>query len=128
MNFNYLTVFVAVSTPNLGTLVDFYRELFQVEPLSYQIDIYAEFELGTLRLGMFQPKVDHQSEFKNIASSMSLCLEVKDLDQAIATLIELGYSPGGEVINASHGKEIYAYDPDGNRLILHQGNLITNCE
>ena len=128
MNFNYLAVFVAVSTLNLGTLVDFYRELFQVEPSSYQIDIYAEFVLGTLRLGMFQPKGDHQSEFKNIASSMSLCLEVKDLDQAIATLIKLGYPPTGEVIDASHGKEIYAYDPDGNRLILHQGNLTTDCK
>ena len=122
MNFNYLTVFVAVSTTNLQTLVDFYRELFQVEPSSYRLATYAEFELGTLCLGIFQPKTDHQSEFKNIASSMSLCVEVKDLDQAIATLRDLGYSPPGEINEASHGKEIYAYDPDGNRLILHQTN------
>jgi len=122
MNFKYLAVFVAVSTSNLQTLVDFYRELFQVEPSSHQIAKYAEFELGTLRLGIFHPKVEHQSEFKNIASSMSLCIEVKDLEQAIATLVNLGYPPTREITKASHGKEIYTYDPDGNRLILHQGN------
>lgn len=122
MNFNYLAVFVAISTTNLQTLVDFYRHLFQVKLSRYSHGVYAEFELGTLRLGMFQPKVDHQSEFKNTQSSISLCVEVQDLDKAIATLVDLGYPPPGEIIEASHGKEIYAYDPDGNRLILHQGN------
>ncbi|EDX77907.1 hypothetical protein MC7420_7645 [Coleofasciculus chthonoplastes PCC 7420] len=32
----------------------------------------------------------------------------------------MGYPPPGEIIVASHGREIYAYDPNGNRLILHQ--------
>lgn len=122
MNLNCLAVFVAVSTTNLQALVDFYRELFQVEPSNYHVAMYAEFELRTLRLGLFQPKVDHQSEFKNIASSMSLCVEVKDLGQAIKTLADMGYPCSGEITKASHGKEIYVYDPDGNRLIIHQGN------
>ncbi|MGL4502923.1 MAG: glyoxalase, partial [Planktothrix sp.] len=26
----------------------------------------------------------------------------------------------GEIITAAHGREIYAYDPMGNRLILYQ--------
>jgi hypothetical protein len=39
---------------------------------------------------------------------------------AIATLTHLGYPPPGEIIEASHGREIYAYDPAKNRLILHQ--------
>ncbi|MBA2747243.1 MAG: hypothetical protein H0U45_00545 [Tatlockia sp.] len=51
---------------------------------------------------------------------MSLCLEVEDLASAIAYLINIGYPPPGEIVTASHGKEIYACDPDGNRLILHQ--------
>ena len=122
MNFSYSTVFVAISTTRLKILVDFYCQLFQVEPSRYHLATYAEFELGAFRLGMFRPKVDHQSKFKNIASSMSLCVEVKNLDQAIATLRDMGYPPPGEIIEASHGKEIYAYDPEGNRLILHQGN------
>ena len=44
-----------------------------------------------------------------------------NLEQAIACLTNLGYTPPGEIIEASHGREIYAYDPAGNRLILHQG-------
>ena len=53
----------------------------------------------------------------------AVCLEVADLERAIACLSELGYSPPGEIITASHGREIYAYDPTGNRLILHQSQI-----
>ena len=55
---------------------------------------------------------------------MSLCLEVKDLEGAIAHLVAIGYPTSGEIIVASHGREIYAYDPAGNRLILHQGWVV----
>ncbi len=51
---------------------------------------------------------------------MSLCLKVPDLEVAIAHLTRLGYPPPGEILTASHGREIYAYDPDGNWLVLHQ--------
>ena len=30
--------------------------------------------------------------------------------------------PYGEITIASHGRECYAYDPDGNRLILHESS------
>ncbi len=52
---------------------------------------------------------------------ISLCLEVIDLEAAIAHLTDLGYPPPGKILTASHGREIYAADADGNRLILHQG-------
>jgi len=42
------------------------------------------------------------------------------LKEAIAYLTSLGYPPPGEITTASHGREIYAYDPMNNRLILHQ--------
>ena len=51
---------------------------------------------------------------------MSLCIEVENLKEAIASLTALGYPPPGEIIEASHGTEIYAYDPANTRLILHQ--------
>ena len=51
---------------------------------------------------------------------MSLCLEVEQLETAIEHLRCLGFPPLGEIVVASHGREIYAYDPAGNRLILHE--------
>jgi hypothetical protein len=56
-------------------------------------------------------------------------LEVEQLEGAIAA-IEQAYLETpltafdhllpGEIIAASHGREVYAYDPAGNRLILHE--------
>ena len=121
MNFNYSDVFVAISTTDIQALVEFYSQILQIQP-TIDRPFYAEFSLEKLRIGIFQPKPERQSEFANQSSSMSLCLEVENLERAIACFVQLGYPPPGEIIEASHGREIYAYDPMGNRLILHQSN------
>lgn len=116
---------VTLASFNIETLVNFYRELLGFEPATQIPNIYAEFQLPGLKLGIFKPKQTNYSEFENsVRSKMSLCLEVSDLENAIAHLTALGYPPPGEIIAASHGKEVYAYDPDGNRLILHQSIYI----
>ncbi|QZZ19770.1 hypothetical protein J5X98_21005 [Leptothermofonsia sichuanensis E412] len=51
---------------------------------------------------------------------MALCLEVQDLNAAIAHLRGLGYPTPNEIRTASHGRETDVYDPDGNWLILHE--------
>jgi hypothetical protein len=103
--------------------VNFYRSFFQCDPAVFMGDRYARFDLSShFQLGIFRPHVSHEREFdRSPGSGMSICLEVIDLAQAIDLLTNLGYPPPGSIISASHGKEIYAYDPDGNRLILHQG-------
>jgi len=122
MSIKYSHVFVTLATTNLEQLVSFYQQLLGQDPSVSIPQVYAEFKFEGLRLGIFQPKDTHQTEFSQAAGSkMSLCLEVADIENAIAHLSHLGYPPPGQVITASHGKEIYAYDPDGNRLILHQG-------
>ena len=120
MNFDYSDIFVTISTNNIQALIDFYSHLLQTQPTIYLPGVYGEFKLQKLRLGIFQPRTERKLEFDNISSSMSLCIEVENLEQAIAYLADMGYTPPGEVIYASHGQEIYAYDPAGNRLILHQ--------
>jgi len=121
MNLQYTEAFVAIATVNLETLIDFYSKLFGKEPSSLIPNVYAEFQLMGMRLGIFQPKKSHELEFTNATKSkISLCFEVSNLEDAIAHLTNLGYPPPGEISIASHGREIYAYDPDGNRLILHQ--------
>jgi len=121
MTFQPHAVFVTLAAPDLETLVQFYRQLLGREPASYRPHAYAEFHLPELRLGLFQPQASQQAEFLNQGGcSLSLCLRVCDLEAAIRHLARLGYPPPGEMQVASHGREIYAYDPIGNRLILYQ--------
>lgn len=123
MTFQYKDAFVALAAVEFDTMVRFYTQLLHQEPSPHRKNVYAEFLLGELRVGIFKPKEIHQAEFENAAGSgMSLCLEVEDLEAAIAHLTNLGYPPPGEISTASHGREIYAYDPANNRLILHQSH------
>ena len=113
-------LFVALSSSQATALADFYQSLLGVVP-KVRTSAYAEFRVGGLRIAIFEPKDENAAEFKAANSgAMSFCLEVGDLEEAIAHVTQLGYPPPGNILYASHGKEIYAYDPDGNRLILHQ--------
>ncbi|MGD1901508.1 MAG: VOC family protein [Geitlerinemataceae cyanobacterium] len=115
-------VFVTIASVELSRSAAFYRDFFNLELVAHSPERYAEFRLPGLRLAIFCPSAAHRSEFaRSAGSGLSFCVEVADLDEAIARLVEMGYPPPGEVIVASHGREVYAYDPDGNRLILHQG-------
>jgi predicted enzyme related to lactoylglutathione lyase len=119
----YTEALVTIAAINIKNLVDFYSQLLEQNPISLIPNVYAEFQLPGLRLGIFQPKKHHESEFETTAKSkISLCLEVSNLETAIAHLTTLGYPPPGDISIVSHGREIYAYDPEGNRLILHQAN------
>jgi predicted enzyme related to lactoylglutathione lyase len=121
MSLRCRAVFVAFADCDRGTLKAFYQALFGQGPSVEIPQVYAEFHLPGLRLGLFTPKEAHHDEFVSSSSGgMSLCLEVEDLEAAIAYMTQLGYPPPGEIQRASHGSEIYAYDPYGNRLILHE--------
>lgn len=120
MIFQCTAALVTLAAVEIEKLVLFYTQLLVQEPNPYIPRAYAEFQLPGLRLGIFRPQQMNRSEFETAKSGMSLCLEVNDLKRAIAHLNALGYPPPGEILTASHGIEIYAYDPDGNRLILHQ--------
>ncbi|MEH2044999.1 VOC family protein [Nostoc sp.] len=130
MVFQYTNAFVTIASVNCDNLVNFYTKLLEQKPVILIPNVYAEFNLVSMRLGIFKPKNTNESEFEAMSddkplcvyakSKISLCLEVSNLEDAIAHLTALGYPPPGDISIASHGREIYAYDPDGNRLILHQ--------
>ena len=123
MVFQYTNAFVTIASVNCDNVVNFYTKLLEQKPVILIPNVYAEFNLVSMHLVIFKPKNTNESEFEamsNAKSKISLCLEVSNLEDAIAHLTALGYSPPGEISIASHGREIYAYDPDGNRLILHQ--------
>ncbi|HEY9908298.1 MAG TPA: VOC family protein [Thermosynechococcaceae cyanobacterium] len=114
MGLNLTEAFVALGTADLDRLVQFYSQLLH-EPAVYRAEVYAEFHFPDLKLGIFQPK---NPVFAG--SALSLCLEVENLEAAIAHLEAIGSLPLGKILTASHGREIYAADPDGNRIILHE--------
>jgi predicted enzyme related to lactoylglutathione lyase len=112
---------VTIASVNFDVVVDFYTQFLGTTPKPYLPSIYAEFPISGLRLGIFCPKSTNRDEFGQPSQSgMSLCLEVANLEDSIDKLAQIGYPPSGKITTASHGREIYAYDPDGNRLILHQ--------
>ncbi|MBD2518248.1 VOC family protein [Nostoc sp. FACHB-973] len=130
MVFSCIDAFVTIASVNCEKLVNFYTKLLDQKPVTLIPNVYAEFHLTSMRLGIFKPKDTNESEFEVMSldsslcvygkSKISLCLEVSNLEDAIAHLTALGYPPPGKISIASHGREIYAYDPDGNRLILHE--------
>ncbi len=123
MPLNYTAALMAIAAPNFDRLVDFYQALLAQAPTAYTSNVYAEFQLPGVKLGIYRPTLHNEVKMAKdeFSTSISLCLEVVSLEAAIAHLSDLGYPPPGTILTASHGREIYAYDPDGNRLILHQG-------
>lgn len=127
---------VTLAACDFEKLVQFYQQFLCQEPVIYKNSIYAEFRLPGVRLGIFRPR-GGRSQGGNLAVSkssivnqqfstgMALCLEVENLEAAIAHLSDLGYPPSSEIITASHGREIYAYDPEGNWLILHETSQLS---
>ena len=120
MNWQCTEAFVALGSIALEPLVNFYTQLLGQQPDPYQSGVYAEFRLPGLRLAIFSPKPDHQSEFgQTKTGSMSICLQVMNLLEVIRELQSINY-PVDNIITASHGQELYIYDPDGNRLIFYE--------
>ncbi len=121
MSYRCDEAFVTLAAVQFEEVVSFYRQFLGIEPHPYREGVYAEFQLPGMKLGIFKPKDSHEAEFAESAQAgMSLCMEVNHLEGAIAHLTQLGYAPPGAMTTASHGREIYVYDPAGNRIILHE--------
>ncbi|XGV99996.1 MAG: VOC family protein [Leptolyngbya sp. BL-A-14] len=123
MSLRCTAALLTLSTAHFSALAQFYSQLFNLQPAVLRPNIYAEFHLPNLTLGIFHPKDTSHSPLPTPHSptGMSLCLEVENLEAAIVHLTQLGCPPPGDIMTASHGREIYAYDPDGNWLIVHEG-------
>jgi len=131
MPLHYTRALLTLASSNFEVSVSFYHALFGQPPVIYRQQVYAEFHLPDLKLGIFHPRksevrkqpYNQEGEFfppDEPNSGMSLCFDVEQLEVAIACLTDLGYPPPGNIITASHGREIYAYDPDGNCLIFYE--------
>jgi hypothetical protein len=114
-------IFAAIGTEQFDAVVAFYTALFGRAPDERIRDVYVAFRLPGLHLGIFRPREATAADFRNRpdrCGGLSLVLQVPRLEPAMAELTRLGSPPAGPVVTASHGREVYVHDPDGNRLIL----------
>jgi predicted enzyme related to lactoylglutathione lyase len=125
MPFSYSRAFVTIAAVDWSQSVAFYTALTQSPPQKLQPDRYAEFELAGLRIGIYRPQMAEQGvpiadPRLNPYPPLSLCLEVRPLEALLQHLADRGYPVTAGIQSVSHGREVYAYDPDGNRLILYE--------
>jgi predicted enzyme related to lactoylglutathione lyase len=112
----FLSILMSIPTPNLPQLRQFYQDLLQVTPLVVLGEKYVEFELLGARLALY-----HQRSEQNLQvhpeGSISLCLQVTSLEAMLKSFEPQSIS---EVRVAFHGREVDIWDPDGNRIVLHE--------
>lgn len=122
MPVEFTEAFAAIGANDFPATVDFYRTLFAREPDERVRDVYVGFRLPGLHLGIFAPRAENRPDFANpsdLRGSLSLVLRVPDVDRARKKLEALNPArPPGPIQPGSHGREFYAYDPEGNRLIV----------
>jgi predicted enzyme related to lactoylglutathione lyase len=122
---NYQRAWITIAPQDFAKSCDFYQQLLGKAPDRTLVRsdrlIYAEFHLTGFNLGIYAPK----GTLNSGRSTLSLCFQVENLEEAIALVTSLGYPPPGEIMKPSHGREVYAFDPDDNRLILYQANSNT---
>jgi predicted enzyme related to lactoylglutathione lyase len=109
-----------LATDRLDSMVGFYRLLLGLEPDPWQPGRYAEFCLPGLILGLFTPHPQQRELFLPPSRSLGLCLQVEDLAGIYDGVVASQLGQLSPLYTASHGREFYLYDPDGNRLIIHQ--------
>lgn len=109
--------FAAIGAEAFERSVAFYEALLGRVPDERIGDGYAAFHLPGLRLGIFRPRATGVEEFRGAAGGLSLVMPVEDVEQAAAEIDRLG-GTSSPPFDTPHGREAYAYDPDGNRLIL----------
>ena len=110
----------AIGAEDFSRSVAFYTALLGREPDHRIGDGHAEFRLPGLRLEIFRPRAGGADDFRNPPGrrfGLGLVFRVSDLSRAVAEVERLG-GAAAPAFDASHGRECYAYDPDGNRLIL----------
>ncbi len=124
-SFSYSAALITIAAIDLDRLTSFYTVLLRQEPQPYQPQVYAGFQVAGINLGIFQPNTNNTGEFQHQGGgAVSLCLSVNNIEEVIEYLDAAGYPQTTTVITASHGRECYVYDPEENRIILHQGQKL----
>jgi predicted enzyme related to lactoylglutathione lyase len=110
--------FVSVPTQDLERAVAFYGTTLGLRRSVYHPDRnFAEFETGTVTLGVVDPQRMGIGPFK--ANANHLALHVEDVAAARAALEERGVTFAGDTLDTGVCHMAFFADPDGNALLLH---------
>jgi predicted enzyme related to lactoylglutathione lyase len=110
--------FVSIATQDLERSNVFYKDTLGLRRSAYRPDRnFAEYETGTVTLGVIDPVRMGVGEFK--ANVNAIALHVEDVEQARATLQERGVTFFGDTFDTGVCHMAFFADPDGNALMLH---------
>jgi predicted enzyme related to lactoylglutathione lyase len=110
--------FVSVPTQDLERAVAFYGTTLGLRRSVYHPERnFAEFETGTVTLGVVDPQRMGIGSFS--ANANHLALQVEDVAAARAALEERGVTFAGDILDTGVCHMAFFADPDGNALMLH---------
>jgi catechol 2,3-dioxygenase-like lactoylglutathione lyase family enzyme len=121
MDFVITRSLVTIAAIDWAATLSFYQDLLQQAPPALQPDRYAEFQLTDCRIALYAPRAT-ETPIPQPYPSLSLCLHVQSLEGAIVQLQSRNITIPEGIQHSGHGREIYIYDPNGNRIILYEPN------
>lgn len=117
MTFSIRRSLITVAVMDWQQSLTFYRNLLQLEPQVLQPGRYAEFRLADCTISLYKPRLEETPTAEgNPYPSLGICLHVDSLQAALAQLNLVNHG----IQASSHGREVYLYDPNGNRIILYE--------
>ncbi len=109
--------FVSIATQDLDRAAAFYRDVLGLRQTVDRAPHNAEFDTGTVTLGLIDPVRMGIGEFSS--NPQPLALHVDDFDAACATLAERGVVFTRDHFDTGVCHMAFLADPDGNALMLH---------
>jgi predicted enzyme related to lactoylglutathione lyase len=110
--------FVSIATRDLERANTFYKDTLGLRRSAYRPDRnFAEYETGTVTLGVIDPERMGVGSFQ--ANVNAIALHVEDVEDARKTLEERGVSFHGDIFDTGVCHMAFFADPDGNALMLH---------
>jgi predicted enzyme related to lactoylglutathione lyase len=107
---------VALQARDFERAVAFYKEVLGL-PMTFRHESYwAEFQAPGLSIGIEAAGDDAVVG----GGTISLCFEVRAIDNVVDGLRSRGISFLGPVRDTFHGKEAYFTDSEGNPIVLHE--------
>jgi predicted enzyme related to lactoylglutathione lyase len=110
--------FVSIATRDLERANAFYKDTLGLRRSAYRPDRnFAEYETGTVTLGVIDPERMGVGSFQ--ANVNAIALHVEDVEAARKTLEERGVAFHGDIFDTGVCHMAFFADPDGNALMLH---------